>query len=54
MPAVTQHQADTGPGSWPELLCSCWTSAGNTGPAFPDQRGRFPLRDRIRLAAEAG
>ena len=36
------------------LLASCWTTAGDTGPAFPDQRGRFPLEDRIRLAAHAG
>ena len=38
----------------PGLLASCWTTAGNTGPAFADQRGRFPLEDRIRLAAQAG
>jgi sugar phosphate isomerase/epimerase len=38
----------------PALLASCWTTAGDTGPAFPDQRGRFPLEDRIRLAAQAG
>ena len=54
MTAVTQQQAGAKPAPSAELLCSCWTSAGRTGPMFKDQRGRFPLRDRIRQASEAG
>ena len=46
--------ASAGNTEQPGLLASCWTTAGNTGPAFADQRGRFPLEDRIRLAAQAG
>lgn len=38
----------------PELLATCWTTAGNVGPMNDDQRSPIPLEDRIRAAAGAG
>jgi sugar phosphate isomerase/epimerase len=38
----------------PELLATCWTTAGSVGPMSDDQRSPFPLEDRISAAAEAG
>ena len=38
----------------PELLATCWTTAGDVGPGDADQRSPFGLEDRIRAAAGAG
>lgn len=38
----------------PELLATCWTTAGRVGPMSDDQRSPFLLEDRIRAAAGAG
>jgi len=38
----------------PEILASCWTTAGDAGPMTPDERSPFGLRDRIEAAAGAG
>lgn len=37
-----------------ELLASCWTTAGDTGPHRADQRSPWPLRTRVEAAAAAG
>lgn len=37
-----------------ELLASCWTTAGDTGPHRTDQRSPWPLRTRVEAAAAAG
>ncbi|MFD1811653.1 sugar phosphate isomerase/epimerase family protein [Rhodococcus gannanensis] len=37
-----------------ELLASCWTSAGNTGPSFADEMSPVSLRDRIEAAGRTG
>jgi sugar phosphate isomerase/epimerase len=45
----------TAPGArHPDLLASCWTTAGDTGPMTADERSPFPLRERIEAAARAG
>jgi sugar phosphate isomerase/epimerase len=38
----------------PELLASCWTTAGPAAPMTVDERSPFPLEDRIAAAAHAG
>jgi sugar phosphate isomerase/epimerase len=38
----------------PELLATCWTTAGCVGPMSNDQRSPFLLEDRVRAAAAAG
>jgi len=38
----------------PEILASCWTTAGDAGPMTDDERSPFALRDRIAAAARAG
>lgn len=38
----------------PELLATCWTTAGNVGPGDAGQQSPFRLEDRINAAAGAG
>ena len=38
----------------PQLIATCWTTAGNVRPDQPDNLGRFPLEQRIEAAARAG
>lgn len=38
----------------PQLIATCWTTAGNVRPDRPDNLGRFPLEQRIEAAARAG
>ena len=38
----------------PQILASCWTTAGDAGPMTDDERSPFALRDRIAQAARAG
>ena len=40
--------------SAPQLIATCWTTAGNVRPDRPDNLGRFPLEQRIEAAARAG
>ena len=40
--------------SAPQLIATCWTTAGNVRPDRPDNLGRFPLEERIEAAARAG
>jgi sugar phosphate isomerase/epimerase len=40
--------------SHPDILASCWTTAGDAGPMTDDERSPFALRDRIVAAARAG
>lgn len=40
--------------SAPQLIATCWTTAGNVRPDRPDNLGRFPLDQRIEAAARAG
>jgi sugar phosphate isomerase/epimerase len=42
------------PVTTPDLLASCWTTAGDAGPMTADERSPFRLRDRIETAAAAG
>lgn len=37
-----------------ELLASCWTTAGNVGPGWPNERSPFILEERIAAAASVG
>jgi sugar phosphate isomerase/epimerase len=45
---------DLMPVSTPDLLASCWTTAGDAGPMTADERSPFRLRDRIETAARTG
>lgn len=38
----------------PQLIATCWTTAGDVRPDRPDNLGRFPLEERIEAAARAG
>lgn len=38
----------------PQLIATCWTTAGDVRPDRPDNLGRFPLEQRIEAAARAG
>ena len=38
----------------PQLIATCWTTAGNVRPDRTDNLGRFPLEQRIEAAARAG
>jgi sugar phosphate isomerase/epimerase len=38
----------------PDILASCWTTAGDAGPMEADERSPFALEDRIAAAARAG
>ena len=38
----------------PQLIATCWTTAGDVRPDRPDNLGRWPLEDRIEAAARAG
>lgn len=38
----------------PQLIATCWTTAGNVRPDRADNLGRFPLEQRIEAAARAG
>ena len=38
----------------PELVATCWTSAGDVLPAAPDERSPLPLADRVRAVAASG
>lgn len=38
----------------PQLIATCWTTAGNVRPDRPDNLGRWPLDQRIDAAARAG
>jgi sugar phosphate isomerase/epimerase len=38
----------------PQLLATCWTSAGNAGPMLGDEVSPVPLPQRVALIAEAG
>lgn len=38
----------------PQLIASCWTSAGDTAPARPDERSPISIDERISLIAETG
>jgi sugar phosphate isomerase/epimerase len=40
--------------SAPQLIATCWTTAGDVRPDWPDNLGRFPLEQRIEAAARAG
>lgn len=40
--------------SAPQLIATCWTTAGNVRPDRPDNLGRFPLEQRIEAAARVG
>jgi len=42
------------PTTVPELLASCWTTAGNAAPMAADERSPFALTERIEAAAGAG
>ncbi|MFC9359902.1 sugar phosphate isomerase/epimerase family protein [Rhodococcus sp. NPDC057014] len=37
-----------------ELLASCWTSAGKTGPSIGNEMSPVPLRERIEAAGRTG
>jgi sugar phosphate isomerase/epimerase len=38
----------------PQLIATCWTTAGDVRADRPDNLGRFPLEQRIEAAARAG
>lgn len=38
----------------PQLIATCWTSAGDTGPLRPDESSPVPLAGRIALVAQTG
>lgn len=38
----------------PELVATCWTSAGGAVPGAADQRSTFTLEDRVREVAQTG
>jgi sugar phosphate isomerase/epimerase len=38
----------------PNILASCWTTAGDAGPMTGDERSPFAVQDRIAAAARAG
>jgi len=38
----------------PDILASCWTTAGDARPMTGDERSPFALQDRIAAAARAG
>ncbi|MGP9537966.1 sugar phosphate isomerase/epimerase family protein [Brachybacterium sp. AOP43-C2-M15] len=40
--------------SAPELVATCWTSAGDARPADPDPRSPIPVLDRLDAVAAAG
>ena len=42
------------PAGAPELVATCWTSAGDVLPASPDERSPLPLADRVRAVAASG
>lgn len=37
-----------------QLVASCWTTAGNTAPLFPDERSTFSIDERIAALASGG
>ena len=38
----------------PQLIATCWTSAGDAAPLRPDESSPVPLRERIDLVARTG
>ena len=38
----------------PELVCACWTSAGNVAPRWPSELSPFRIEDRIDAIARSG
>jgi sugar phosphate isomerase/epimerase len=38
----------------PELIATCWVSAGNTAPGLPDETSPVPIEERIALVAKTG
>jgi sugar phosphate isomerase/epimerase len=38
----------------PDILASCFTTAGDVGPMTEDERSTFPIVDRVAAAARAG
>ncbi|MGV9714224.1 sugar phosphate isomerase/epimerase family protein [Gordonia sp. NPDC003424] len=38
----------------PQLIATCWTSAGDTAPMRVDERSPIPIAERISLVAETG
>lgn len=38
----------------PQLIATCWTSAGDAAPMRPDESSPIPLADRISLVAQTG
>jgi len=38
----------------PELICACWTSAGNVAPRWSSEASPFRIEDRIEAIARSG
>lgn len=38
----------------PQLIATCWISAGSVSPAFADQSSPVPIEERIELVAQTG